>query len=233
MTGKLYIVGVGPGDKELLTVKAAKVLGSTGHIFVPISAEGKESLAYKSVREYIPDGTSVTQLFFPMVSDKNILQKHYSENYKKIESVLRQGKDVALITIGDPCTYSTSWPVFELAKNNALDIDVEVISGITSYADGAARASINLLEGNEIMSVVSSYDSPERIEAVIDVSDTVVFLKTYKKRETVLEILKKKDLIKQSVYIKRCGLEGEEIIYDILKIPAEPDYFSMIIMKKL
>ncbi|MEI6127662.1 MAG: SAM-dependent methyltransferase, partial [Pseudomonadota bacterium] len=93
-------------------------------------------------------------------------------------------------------------------------------------------AAVPLAEGNEVLSVVSSYDDPVRLEAVIDASDTVVFLKTYKKRELIVGLLKKKGVLSQSIYIKRCGLDGEEIIRNLEKLPGAIDYFSMIILKK-
>lgn len=232
MTGKFYIVGVGPGESGLVTLKATRVLASVGHIFVPVSGMDRESLAYEIAQQYIPPGTSVTELLFPMADNKEMLKEKYMRNYKKIESLLRQGEDAALITIGDPSTYSTSWPVLNLVQDHAPDIEVEVIPGITSYAHGAARTAAALVEGNEILSVVSSYDSLERIEAVIDVSDTVVFLKTYKKRKMVIDLLAKLGMLNKCMYIKRCGLEGEEIIADLEKLPPDLEYFSMIILKK-
>jgi precorrin-2/cobalt-factor-2 C20-methyltransferase len=122
--------------------------------------------------------------------------------------------------------------VLNLLREEASDIELEIIPGITSYAAGAASTGEALAEGNEIMSVVSSYDLPDRIEAVIDVSDTVVFLKTYKKRDIIVDMLRKKGLSEHCIYIKRCGLEGEEVIYNLDRLPEEIDYFSMFILKK-
>jgi precorrin-2/cobalt-factor-2 C20-methyltransferase len=232
MSGKLFIVGVGPGAPDLVTVKVVQVLKSVRNVFVPISQKGRESLAYEIIRQHIPKGTAVTELLFPMLRDRGMVEKHYIENYKKIESVLSQGNDAVLVTLGDPSTYSTSWPVFTLMQERAPDISVEVIPGVTSYSHGAARAEVPLAEGNEVLSIVSAYDSMERIESVIDTSDTVVFLKTHKDRQKLLEIIERRGLLSKCVYVKRCGLEGEEIIDDLQNLPADVDYLSMIILKK-
>jgi precorrin-2/cobalt-factor-2 C20-methyltransferase len=232
MAGKLFVVGVGPGDAGLITVKAAHIFETVKHVFVPVSGEGRSSLAYEISSRYISGNTNVTELLFPMQKNKDSIREHYIANFKKIEAVLRAGKDAAIITIGDPSTYSTAWPVLNLLREEASDIELEIIPGITSYAAGAASTGEALAEGNEIMSVVSSYDLPDRIEAVIDVSDTVVFLKTYKKRDIIVDLLRKKGLIEHCVYIKRCGLEGEEVIYNLDRLPEEIDYFSMFILKK-
>ena len=232
MAGKLYIIGAGPGDHGLLPVKAAQILKRAKKIFIPVSGEGRESLAYQIVRTYTLEDACISELLFPMLLDRGEMEKAYAENSKIIEAALREGYDAAFITIGDPGTYSTAWQILALLQEHARDLDVEILPGVTSYAAAAARAAVALAEGNDVLSVVSSYDDPERLEAVINASDTVVFLKTYKKRGLIAELLKKKGLLKQCMYIKRCGLEGEEIIRDMEKLPEAIDYFSMIILKK-
>jgi len=232
MPGKLFVVGVGPGDPELVSIKAGQVLKTVKKIFIPVSEHGRDSLAYEVANHYIPADTTVSELVFPMTKDRRVLSQAYLENYQRIETVLRQGYDAALITIGDPGLYSTASQVVSLLRKHAPDIAVVTVPGINSFADAAARAGISLVEGNEIISVVSSYDNAERLSAVIDASDTLVFLKTYKKRAAILDILKKKDLLKKAIYIRRSGLKGEEIIQDMENLPEEIDYLSMIIVKK-
>lgn len=232
MAGKLFIVGIGPGDPELVTIRAAAILRTVQYVFIPLAGKGKESLAYAIAKNYIQQDAVISELTFAMVQDKDILHASYLENYRKLESVLRKDSDAALITLGDPGTYSTAWQIVALFKNRAPDILVEIIPGVTSYADAAARSEITLAEGNDILSVVSSYDSIERINTIIDSSDTVVFLKTYKKRSSVIELLKTKGLFERCIYIRRCGLRGEKIIHDLRQIPEDNDYFSMIILKK-
>jgi len=232
MTHKLFIVGVGPGDANLITVRAVRVLQSVRHVFVPVSQEGRDSLAYEIARQHIHDDATVTRLLFPMVRERAVMETHYRENFSIIESTVGRGEPAALLTIGDPSTYSTAWQVLKRMQQCRPDIEVETVPGITSFAAGAASAGVALAEGNETVSVVSSYDCVERLEAIIDAADTVVFLKTYTTRRRLLDIIRKKGLIDHCIYIQRCGTDDEKIYYDMEHIPQDPEYLSMIILKK-
>ena len=232
MAGKLYIIGVGPGDPGLLTLRALELLQQARRVFIPVSGDGRESLALDIIQEHISAEASVTELVFPMSHDRQIMESAYRKNYSMVSSVLRTGGDAALVTIGDPSTYSTAWQVFRLLQQHDPESTCEVVPGITSYAAAAARAGIQLTQGHESLAVVSSYSDARKLESVIDCADTIVFLKTYRKREMLLELLRSKGLLDRCVYISRCGLPKEAIIFDFSLLPTEADYFSMIIFKK-
>ena len=232
MAGKLYIIGVGPGDPGMLTVRALELLQQARRVFIPVSGEGRESLALDIIQEHISAEASMTELVFPMSHDRQIMESAYQNNYLMINAILRTGEDAVLVTIGDPSTYSTAWQVLRLLHQHAPEVAFEVVPGITSYAAAAARAGIQLTQGHESLAVVSSYSNERRLESIIDCADTIVFLKTYRKREMILELLRSKGLLDRCVYISRCGLPKEAIIYDFSLLPTEADYFSMIILKK-
>ena len=232
MVGKLYIIGVGPGDSGLLTVRALELVQKARRVFIPVSGEGRESLALDIIQEHISAEASVTELVFPMSHDRKIMESAYRENYLLISSVLRTGADAVLVTIGDPSTYSTAWQVLRLVHQYAPEATWEVVPGITSYAAAAARAGIQLTQGHESLAVVSSYSDSRKLKSVIDCADAIVFLKTYRKREMLLELLRSKGLLDRCIYISRCGLPKESIIRDFSLLPQEADYFSMIILKK-
>ena len=232
MVGKLYIIGVGPGDSGLLTVRALELVQKARRVFIPVSGEGRESLALDIIQEHISAEASVTELVFPMSHDRKIMESAYRENYLLISSVLRTGADAVLVTIGDPSTYSTAWQVLRLVHQYAPEATWEVVPGITSYAAAAARAGIQLTQGHESLAVVSSYSDSRKLNSVIDCADAIDFLKTYRKREMLLELLRGKGLLDRCIYISRCGLPKESIIRDFSLLPQEADYFSMIILKK-
>lgn len=232
MSGKLYIIGVGPGDPGLLTVRAVELIEQAGRVFIPVSGEGRESLALDIIREHIPAEASVTELLFPMSSDREIMDDAYRKNFSMISAALRSGADAVLVTIGDPATYSSAWQVLRLARQHAPEMRCEVVPGVTSYAAAASRAGVQLAQGHESLLVVSSYGDIQKLETLIDCADTVVFLKTYRRRDQILGLLRAKNLVDRCVYIKRCGLSGEEIVRDLSALPEETDYFSMIILKK-
>ncbi len=233
MSSVLYIVGIGPGDPGLITVRGAEVLQSVHTVFVPVSRADRNSRALEIAEQHLPDGCMIEKLLFPMTRNAEILEKHYMDNAASIRNRLIDGINAALITLGDPSTYSTTWPVCRLFRECSPETAVEIIPGVTSYASAAARAQRALVDGNECLSVVSSYDDPQRIAAIIDASDTVVFLKTYTCRQRVLDIIADKGFEHNCVYIRRCGLEDEQILHDMSSIPEECDYLSMIILKKI
>lgn len=232
MTGRLFVIGVGPGDPGLLTLQARDILGSARRVFIPVSGKGRDSLALDILREHIPAEASVTELVFPMSVDRRVMESAYRKNYLMVTAFLRTGDDAVLATLGDPATYSTAWQVLKLLQRHAPDIECRVVPGVTSFAAAAARARLQLAQGSDCFSVVSSYADPDRLAGIIDASDTVVFLKTYRSRGLVVEALRRRGLLDRCVYIRRCGLPGEEIIRNIETLPEEEDYFSMIILSK-
>jgi len=232
MAGKLYGIGVGPGDPELLTVKAMELLKRCDHIFTPIAKEGGASVAFDIARRFIPATTPITRLLFPMLKDRQVLEHQWSENYRSMEAVVRAGHASAFITLGDSGTYSTFSVVMRYFKRFAPDLEIEVIPGITSYAYAAARAGMPLVEGHEIVSVVSANDSPERLERIIDSSDTVVFLKTYRQRERLLKMLADRGLGECCTFIQKCGLDGERVLRNLDGLAQSPEYLSLVVLKK-
>ena len=137
-----------------------------------------------------------------------------------------------LVTIGDPSTYSTAWQVLKLVEAHSPGIAFEIVPGITSFAAAASRAGIQLAQGSDSLAVVSSYKDPAKLEKIIDCCDTVVFLKTYRSRGMVMELLAQKGLLHNCAYISRCGLAGEEVVRDLTAFSKDVDYFSMIILKR-
>ena len=232
MAGKLYGIGVGPGDPELMTIKAAEILKTVGHVFAPISRSNGASIAHDIAKIYIPEQTPISFLLFPMLKDKEQLGGQWMENYRAIEQVVRQGVDCAFITLGDPSTYSTFAVMQRYFTQYAPDILIEAIPGITSFSFAAAQAEVPLVEGNEILSIVSGNDSEERVAEIIDASDTVVFLKTYRNRDRLLKIIHDKGLTRSCIYVQKCGMAGEDILHDVEKRAGNPEYLSLIVLKK-
>jgi len=232
MAGKLYGIGVGPGDPELMTIKAAEILKTVGHVFAPVSRSNGASIAHDIANTYIPEQTPISFLLFPMLKDKEQLGGQWMENYHTIEQVVRQGIDCAFITLGDPSTYSTFAVMRRYFTRHAPDISIEAIPGITSFSFAAVQAGVPLVEGNEILSIVSGNDSEERVAEIIDASDTVVFLKTYRNQDRLLKIINDKGLTRSCIYVQKCGMDGEGIVQDVEKLAGNPEYLSLIVLKK-
>ncbi len=231
MKGKFYGIGVGPGDPELMTLKAVKTLERCACIAVPKTMEEKESLALSIARQVITEEKEILDLVFPMTHNKEKLDQSWAAAAEKITGCLDQGKNVALITLGDPSVYSTC--MYVLKKLQEMEYEVEMIPGITSFCASAARAGISLAENRETLAVIPSAYDFTALDQVLDTFDNVVMMKVSAKLQQVKEKLYEKGLDKQVVTVSRCGLEGEKIHYGLDGMEEESvSYFTTMIVKK-
>ncbi len=214
--GKLYVIGVGSSDPELITIKAIKVLKKVNLVFVP-SADGKNSLAYDIAKEYI--NCDVKFLNFEM----NETNQNADINSKIITKEL-QDKDCGLLVLGDPTLYSTFFKISsELAR---LNIEFEIIPGVPSFCAAASKLKIPLAQGYESLKIVP-YNSKKFQDSSFE-DDNIVFLKTVRN----VEQLESKIFDRYNFYfISKLGFEDECISFN--KIPHEcVNYFSMVIAKR-
>jgi precorrin-2/cobalt-factor-2 C20-methyltransferase len=231
-TGTLYGIGVGPGDPELITLKALKVLQKIPHIFASCSSKNSYSLALSIVRCHL-NGAGIEHLPFPMTRDPQILQEAWEKNAVRVLEVLDAGSDAAFVTLGDPLTYSTFGYLLKTLKRLQPGVRVVTIPGITSYSAAAALTHTPLTEGEESFSLVSGALGAARLREVADKSDNIVMLKTYRNFGEIYRTLDELDLLDRAVCISRCGLDGETVVENLRDLKAESmPYLSMIIIKK-
>jgi precorrin-2/cobalt-factor-2 C20-methyltransferase len=231
-TGTLYGIGVGPGDPELITLKALKVLHRVPHIFASCSSKNSYSLALSIVRCHL-NGAGIEHLAFPMTRDPQVLAEAWERNARRVLAVLETGTDAAFVTLGDPLTYSTFGYLLKTLKGLAPEVRIVTIPGITSYSAAAARTHLPLAEGEESFHLVSGALGAAKLREIIDKSDNIVMLKTYRHFDEIFQALDDMDLLDRTTCISRCGLEGETVVENLreLKGRALP-YLSMIIIKK-
>ncbi len=231
-TGTLYGIGVGPGDPELITLKALKVLRRVPHIFASCSTKNNYSLALNIIRSHL-NGAGIEHLPFPMTRDSRALQEAWEANARRVLEVLTAGSDAAFVTLGDPLTYSTFGYLLKTLKRLHPGLKIITIPGITSYAAAAALSHIPLTEGEETFYVVSGALGAARLREVIDKSDNIVMLKTYRHFDAIYQALEELNLLDRTTCISRCGLEGETVVEDLRSLKGRPlPYLSMIIIKK-
>jgi precorrin-2/cobalt-factor-2 C20-methyltransferase len=231
MKGKLYGIGVGPGDPELVTLKAKRLLGEVDCVAIPKTAAEKESLALSIVSGLIEEKKDILELLFPMSFNERLLEDSWNKAVEKIRSRLDAGKDVAFITLGDPTVYSTYMYLHKILKQQGYE--TEIVPGITSFCASAARAGISLAENRESLAVVpSAYDCRD-IDKILDNFENVVLMKISRKFSELREKLKEKGLDDKAVLVSKCGLEGEMIEFDLGKVNEETlSYFTTMIIKK-
>lgn len=231
---KLYGVGVGPGDPELLTIKAMRILQSVPVVCVPRSSYDSDSFAL-SIVDGVIDKTrqEIIPLIFPMSKDKEVTKKFWDESAIIIEGKLKAGKDVACISIGDPFFYSTFIYVFENLKERLKDLEVEIVPGVSSVNASSAAAILPLAKANERVAVLPATYEKEMLRDALKNYDTIVLMKVNRVFDEVLAILKDMGLKDKSVFISRCGTEEEKIVRDIETLKGkELDYLSMVIVRK-
>jgi len=232
-SGILYGIGVGPGDPDLITLKAVKILSSVAVVFAAASTKNSHSLAMEIVSPHLAEGVPVVALGFPMTRDKKMLAGAWQENARKVVNVLKKGKDAAFITLGDPMIYSTFGYIMHTIEETDPGIPIEIIPGITSYQAGAAAAGQILAEAEESYAVISGALGSQKLKDIIDHTDSVVMLKVYRNYKEILDTLNELDLTARSVLISRCGLNGEEIEGNLNdRADTSPPYLSLLLIRK-
>ncbi|MDR1045289.1 MAG: precorrin-2 C(20)-methyltransferase [Candidatus Adiutrix sp.] len=230
--GTLYGIGVGPGDPELLTIKAARVLGQVDLVFTAASPGNDYSIAQQIAQPHLKPGIEVRRLNFPMVGDRETLTRVWRANAEEIAGVLREGLSAAFLTLGDPLTYSTYGYVLPYLAEMLPQGQIRTIPGITSYQMAAARHNQPLVTGLESLTIMSGVEDPEKLGRLLTQTDNVAILKTYRSYEGIVAMLKEKNQLKNATLYSRVGLPDEEIHVDLEKDPvAKPPYLSLMIVK--
>ncbi len=231
--GTLYGIGVGPGDPELLTVKAVRTIESVDVIFAASSTKNHHSQAVNIAAPYIPETTAVELLRFPMCRDRDELQTAWQTNARQIITVLQSGKNAAFLTLGDPLTYSTFGYILKYVKQIAPDIPVVSIPGITSYQAAAARLNQPLVEGEEALLVLSGVRGGDRFRHMEIKPENVVFLKAYRNVGDITDALDEDGRLEGSTGIANCGLSDEKVYTDLRELCDEkPGYWTLVISKR-
>lgn len=230
--GKLYGVGVGPGDPELITVKAVSAIKDADIIFTAASSKNIYSLAVEIASRYISKDTPIIILSFPMTKDVQVVEEAWIENAKEIAAELTKGKTAVFLTLGDPTTYSTFGYILKKMACVMPEADIETIPGITSFHAVSARLNRILVEGEESLLVTSGAFGGDRIRSV-DGVENVAIVKAYKNVEDINLALKETALDKRCVAVSKCGRKDEQIIENLNSLEnREPDYWTLILASK-
>jgi precorrin-2/cobalt-factor-2 C20-methyltransferase len=231
-TGILYGLGVGPGDPELITLKAARILNSADVVFAAASSKNTYSIAVNIARPHIPDLTPVKMMRFPMTRDRQKKESAWEANARMLIDELEQKKIVAFITLGDSMTYSTYGYVLRYVQRLAPDIPVISVPGITSYQASAAFLNEPLVEGEESLLIVSGVHGGDCVRRFGTQPENLVFLKAYRNVGDIAAALDEIGVLGNSIAVKNCGLPDQEIISDIRGLEGLPPNYWTLIMAK-
>ncbi len=232
--GILYGIGVGPGDPELLTLKAVRILNETKIIAIPKSKGDAESVVLSIVEKVVDlKDKEILELVLPMTKDKAILAKARRDAAALLCGRLRQGQDVACITIGDPLFYSTFSYLIPLVAELLPEVEVKIVQGVSSLNAAAGAALLPLAEADERVAIIPAAYEDERLRDVLWKFDTIVLMKVNKVMDRTLNILDELALKDKAVFVERAGWPEERVVRDLNSLKGKiADYFSLVIVKK-
>lgn len=232
--GTLYGVGVGPGDPELITLKALRVLQAVPVVFVPVPRAGAHSFAASIVRSHLDAARQrLQELVFAMRADTEEMEARWVRNADLIAEELREGHDTAFATEGDPMLYSTFGHVCRGLAEVLPEAPVVAIPGISSVTATACAARVPLADREERLAVIPAIYDRDGLRATLQSFDTTVLLKVSGAIDRVLDDLDALGLVDNAVLVSRCGLPEEAIVTDVRALRGQRiDYFSTLIVRK-
>lgn len=228
---KLYAIGLGPGDPELITLKAIKILKNVDKVIVPESNLKGRSLANDIIIDYV-DKYKIEMFYFPMNNNKILLDKKYNELVKKIINIMNNNKTIAYVTIGDSTIYSTfNYLWLRLRKYN---IEVEFIPGIPSFIAVSNILQIPLTLKNENLCLIEMPENQDILLQYIKYFNTIIIMKIYKRIEILLDFIKaNKGLIEEAFMVEKATLKDQNIVklMQCDKMLCKHTYLSTAIIK--
>jgi len=225
MKGIAYGVGVGPGDPELMTLKAIRLIKENELIAVP-GKSAEDSVAYKIAAAAVPEiaEKELLPLHMPMVKNRALIDKEHQKAAKLIERCLDSGKNVVCLTLGDPTVYSTFSYVQHYLEADGYEVGL--VSGIPSFCAAAARLGVPLAEWDEPLHILPAVHRPED---ALELSGSYVLMKSASRMAEVKEALRRSG--RRVCMAENCGMETERLCRGVDEIPDDAGYFSLIIAK--
>ncbi|WP_354690355.1 cobalt-factor II C(20)-methyltransferase [Phytobacter sp. RSE-02] len=231
MSGRLYALGIGPGASDLLTVRAARILGKLDVLYAPAGRKGGDSLALSIVREYLGEQTEIRCTHFPMSADSAEKEAVWDDVAAALSAETLAGKQVGFITLGDAMLFST-W-VFLLQRLGRPDW-LEIVPGVTSFAAIAARTQTPLAMEQQSLAVVSCTAPEAEIKQALANHDSLVLMKVYGRFARVKALLADAGLLDCAVMMAEATLPGEQCWRQLAEVSDEQPlpYFSTILVNK-
>ncbi len=226
MAGVLYGIGVGPGDPELMTLQAVRLIGEVDIIAAP-GEDVKKTTAYTIALQAVPKmaDKELLPIHMPMVMDRDFIAEYHRREAEEIAGKLEEGKNVGFITLGDPTVYSTFSYMEKIVKD--MGYQTAYVSGIPSFCAAAAAMGIPLAEWQESLHIIPANHS---LKKKPDADGNYVFMKSGRKINEVREVIKKCG--RDAVMVENCGMPDEKRYYGVDEIPDDTGYFAIIIAKE-
>lgn len=220
----LYGVSVGPGDPELLTLKAVRIIGQADVVAVP---DGGQRQTARSICDGYLDGKELLECATPMTRDKSVARAAYEKIADDLCTLLDAGKQVAYLCLGDIGVYSTYAYVHEIVVGRGYE--AQIIPGVTSFSASAAKLGTVLCTGSERL-VVTPPTGPD-IDDVLDMRANKVFMKSGKSLGELRRKLAEHGQLDNASMVANCGLPDERVYEHFADADENADYFSVVIVK--
>ena len=225
MKGKLFGVSVGPGDPELMTLKAVRIIREADVVAVP-NIGRKRQTAYEIAKEHL-EGKQLLDCATPMAKDRSEAQVAYAKIADDICVLLDEGKSVAYLCLGDITVYSTYVYVHDIVVERGYD--TEMVPGVTSFTAAAAKLGMALCEGPERLLVAPVMASD--VDEILDVPATKVFMKSGRAIGDLRDKLAERGLLENAAMVANCGLPDEKTFPSLADADLDAGYFSVVIVK--
>jgi precorrin-2/cobalt-factor-2 C20-methyltransferase len=232
--GRLYGLGVGPGDPELITIKAFRIMKEVDVIAYPKKRMGSKSYAHQIMELYVnPEEKELLGLVFPMTRDADVLQPHWDKTVGTIWEHLAAGKDVAFVTEGDPNLYSTWIHMARNMQDKHPEVEILSVPGISSINGAAARLGIFLADGDEQLAIVPATDDRDAMKKALETHDAVVFLKVAKVIDLMIDVLGELDLLDKASVVTKVTSAEEQVWLSVSELKGvELNYLTLMVVRK-
>lgn len=230
--GKLYGVGLGPGDPELLTLKAVRIIQDAEVVAAPVAKADGESYALDLAARWLRPEQVVERLLFPMLRDVAGRVVYRQAAARAVLAHLVAGRDVAFLTEGDPTIHSTF--LYVLAEMPE-GVEVEIVPGVSAITAAAAMAGVPLVNGEQRLAVLPAVfeEDDDSLRTILRSFDTVVLLKAHRRLDRLLPLLAELGLTDRAVWIERATHAKGRVVRDMRSLATDPDlhYLSLLIVR--
>ncbi|MGE3540883.1 MAG: precorrin-2 C(20)-methyltransferase [Candidatus Tectimicrobiota bacterium] len=231
--GTLYGVGLGPGDPELLTRKAVRILSEVDWIFHPVEQRTGSSFSRRILETLDLPASKLRQVSFGMSQERAADLQTYAAAVDTIAREVRQGKSVAWVTLGDPLFYSTFIHLYVEMRRCCPDVPLAIVPGVPSTHAAAAAAGLPVAVLEEQVAVLPAVYSLEHLNSLLNDFATIFLIKVHTVFEQLLDLLPTLPQTVQAVYIERVGTPEERVVHDLTTLRGQRrSYFSIVMLRR-
>ena len=229
--GRLIGASLGPGDPQLITRRAWEVLQSGARWIYPVKKAEAASYALSIVeRGGLDVPEDAVPIVFPMTRDADILARAWARAAEQTLALLAEGRDLVFLVEGDASTFSTFGHLARVVRERQPLIEVETIPGVSSFAAAAAAAGVTLAEEDETFAVIPAAYGVDVIDALLDEFDTLALLKIKPQLEEVLDLLDRRGLTEDAVFVEKVGAPGERVVREMALLRGDAAHYLSLML---